>query len=115
MEQTAVLTKTGQLVASMTVRVPSATNKPVMMIQTPVGLYLPAGIAVRIDDAAPVRLVVQTCDTKGCYAGEQISPQLLDAMKTGKRLSIIFQNLEKNDISVPMTLAQFAEAYQRIQ
>lgn len=114
-EQTVVLTKTGQLIASVTVRLPPTTNKPVMMVQTPVGLYLPAGIALQIDEAPPLRLVVQTCDTKGCYAGDQISPQLLETMKAGKRLSVIFQNLEKKDISVPLTLAQFAEAYQRIQ
>jgi invasion protein IalB len=114
-EQTVVLTKTGQLIASVTVRLPPTTNKPVMMIQTPVGLYLPAGVAMQVDEAPPLRLVVQTCDTKGCYAGDQISPQLLETMKAGKRLSVIFQNLEKKDISVQLTLAQFAEAYQRIQ
>jgi Invasion associated locus B (IalB) protein. len=52
---------------------------------------------------------------KGCYVGEQMSAQLLNAMKSGKRLAVIFQNLEKKNISVPLTLADFAEAYQRIQ
>jgi invasion protein IalB len=115
MEQTAVLTKTGQLVASMTIRLPASSKQPVMMVQLPVGLYLPAGIVIKIDDGAPMRLVVQTCDLKGCYAGEQISAELLTAMKSGKQLAIVFQDLAKKDITVPLTLARFAEAYERIQ
>jgi invasion protein IalB len=114
-EQNAVLTKTGQLVASMTVRLPPTTGKPVMMLQVPVGLYLPAGITFKIDEGAPTKLVVQTCDLKGCYTGDRITPQLLQAMKSGKKIAIGFQNLEKQNITVPLTLAQFAEAYQSIQ
>lgn len=114
-EQTAVLTKTGQLVASMTVRLPPTTGKPVMMLQVPVGLYLPAGITFKIDDGAPTQFVVQTCDLKGCYAGDQIAPQLLQGLKAGKQVVIGFQNLAKQNITVPLTLTQFAEAYQSIQ
>ena len=114
-EQTAFLTKTGQLIASITVRLPPTNNQPVMMIQVPIGLYLPAGIAIQVDEAAPVRLAVQTCDLKGCYAGEQMSAELLSAMKAGKKLAIVFQNLNKQNITVPLTLALFAETYQRIQ
>ena len=99
----------------MTVRLPPTTGQPVMMIQVPVGLYLPAGITVKIDDGAPTQLVVQTCDLKGCYAGDQIAPQLLQAFKSGKQVAITFQNLTKQNITVPLSLTQFAEAYQSIQ
>jgi invasion protein IalB len=114
-EQTAVLAKTGQLVVSMTVRLPPTIGRPVMVLQVPVGLYLPAGITFKIDDGAPTRLVVQTCDMKGCYAGDQIAPQLLQTMKSGKQFAVGFQNLTKQNITVPLTLTQFAEAYQSIQ
>jgi invasion protein IalB len=115
MEQTAVLTKTGQLVTALTIRVPAGTGTPVMMVHVPVGLYLPYGIKMQIDDRKPVDLVVQTCDLKGCYSGMQISPDLLGKLKTGKHLAVSFQNLAKQNISVPLTLAEFDKAYQRIQ
>src|SRR6185437_16808677 len=83
-KQTAVLTKTGQTVASVTVRVPPDDAKPLLMIQVPVGLYLPAGITIKIDDAAPKKLVVQTCDLKGCYAGEQVTAEMLRSLRSGK-------------------------------
>jgi invasion protein IalB len=113
--QIATLAKTGQHLATITLRLPAPGEEPVMLIQVPVGLYLPAGISLRIDDGAPTRLVVQTCDLKGCYAGEKVPAELLNAMKSGKRLAVIFQNLQKKDISVPLTLEHFAGAYHRIQ
>jgi invasion protein IalB len=58
---------------------------------------------------------LQTCDVKGCYAGEQISDDMLAAMKSGKTLAVGFQNLARQTISVPMALARFDEAYRRIQ
>ena len=43
MEQTAVLTKTGQLIVLINIRVPSDTRAPVAVIQLPLGLNLPGG------------------------------------------------------------------------
>jgi invasion protein IalB len=115
MEQTVVLTNTGQLLASILVRVPTDTHQPVMMIQVPVGLYLPAGLNLQIDEGKPQPVPLQTCDLKGCYAGMQISPELIASLKAGKRLTMTFQNLAKNNVVVPMALDNFADAYQKIQ
>jgi len=114
-EQTAILGKTGQMLANVSVRVPPSGGQPVMMIHVPVGLFLPAGINVRVDEQAPLQLAIQTCDLQGCYAGSPISPDMLKAMKAGKQLGVGFQNLSKQAITVPLTLTQFAEAYRAIQ
>lgn len=114
-EQTAVLNQTGQIITAISVRLPSAAGEPVMIIQVSVGLFLPAGITLQVDERPPVQLTVQTCDLKGCYAGLQISQELLTVMKTGTKLAVTFQNVARQNMTVPMTLAQFAEAYQRIQ
>jgi invasion protein IalB len=114
-EQTAVVTQTGQLVASVAVRVPHDTRQPVMVIQVPVGLFLPAGVNIQVDEGKPLTFALQTCDLKGCYAGAPLPAETLAAMKTGKKLMVIFQNLQKENISIPLPLDNFAEAYQRIQ
>lgn len=114
-EQTVVVTSTGQLLASVVIRVPADTRQPVMMIQVPVGLYLPAGLNMQVDDAKPQPLALQTCDLKGCYAGTPVTPEMIKAMKDGKLFKITLQNMAKENISVPLTLANFAEAYQNVQ
>src|SRR5262245_20509506 len=114
-EQTLVLPNTGQLVASVLVRVPSDTHQPVMMIQLPVGIYLPAGLSLQIDDGKAQPVPLQTCDLKGCYAGMQVSQELLASFKSGKRLTMTFQNMAKNNVTVPIPLGNFTDAYQKIQ
>ncbi|MDO8978103.1 MAG: invasion associated locus B family protein [Afipia sp.] len=113
-EQSLFITKTGQLVASVNVKLPSETRQPVMMIQLPVGLFLPGGVNLQIDEGKPQALVIQTCDLKGCYAATTVSPELLGSMKSGKRLSVTFQNLNKENVNLAFVLSGFAEGYDKI-
>ena len=114
-EQTAVLTKTGQLIVLINVRVPGDTHQPVAIIQLPLGLNLPAGAKLQVDDGKSTDLQIQTCEQRGCYTNAPISPDMLAAMKTGKQLKVSFQNLAKEVITIPMPLADFAAAYEKIK
>jgi invasion protein IalB len=115
MEQNAVFSKTGQLVALVNIRVPSDTHTPVALVQLPLGLNLPAGAKLQVDDGKSVDLQIQTCETRGCFANSPVAPDLLAALKSGKQLNISFQNLAREAISIPMPLADFAAAYDRIK
>lgn len=113
-EQSLFITKTGQLVASVNIKIPPDTRLPVMMIQLPVGLFLPGGVNLQIDEGKSQALVIQTCDLKGCYAATTVSPELLGALKSGKRLSVTFQNLNKENVNLAFVLSGFAESYDKI-
>jgi invasion protein IalB len=113
-EQSLYVTKTGQLVASVNVKLPPETRQPVMMIQLPVGLFLPAGVNLQIDKGRPQPLAIQTCDLKGCYAATTLSPDLLGSIKSGKRLAVVFQNLNKENVTLGFVLSGFAEGYDKI-
>ena len=115
MEQTAVLTKTGQLVVLVNIRVPGDTRAPVVLIQLPLGLNLPAGAKVQVDEGKSVDLPVQTCEARGCFASMPIPADLLTAMKSGKQFKVSFQTLAKETISIPMPLGDFAAAYEKIK
>ena len=114
-EETAVLAKTGQLVVLVNIRVTSDTRTPVAMVQLPLGLNLPAGARLQVDEGKTVDLQVQTCENRGCYANLPIAPDMLAALRTGKQLKISFQNLAKDPITIPMPLADFAAAYDKIK
>jgi invasion protein IalB len=115
MEQTAVLSKTGQLIVLVNIRVPSDTHAPVAMVQLPLGLNLPGGARLQVDDGKTADLQIQTCENRGCYAGAAIAPDLLAALKSGKQLKLSFQNLAKETITIPMPLTDFAAAYDKIK
>lgn len=114
-EQRVVLSNNGQLLAAVTVRLPPDSPTPVMMIQTPFGLNLLAGLKLAIDDTPVETLQLQTCDGGGCYAGKVVSPELLGALKQGTTLSITFQDAAQRDIAVPVSLNGFTAAYEKIQ
>jgi invasion protein IalB len=114
-EQSAVLPRTGQLVILVNIRVPADTHTPSALIQLPLGLNLPGGAKMQVDDGATTDIQIQTCEARGCYAGTTIAPDLLAAMKSGKQLKISFQNLNKESLTVPLPLADFAAAYDKIK
>ena len=114
-EQTAVLTKTGQLIVLLNIRVASDTRQPIAVVQLPLGLNLPAGAKLQVDDGRVSDLQIQTCEQRGCYANSPIPADMLAAMKSGKQLKVSFQNLGKETITIPMPLTDFAAAYDKIK
>jgi invasion protein IalB len=115
MEQNAILTKTGQLVVLVNIRVPGDTRAPIALVQLPLGLNLQAGAKFQVDDGKSADLPIQTCENRGCYASTPIAPELVAALKSGKELKVSFQNLAKETITIPMPLGDFAAAYDKIK
>ncbi len=116
MEQTAVLSKTGQLIVLINIRVPTdTTHAPVALVQLPLGLNLPDGAKLQVDDGKATNLPIQTCEARGCYASTPVAPDLLAVLKSGKQLKVSFQNLAKETITIPMPLTDFAAAYDKIK
>jgi invasion protein IalB len=114
-EQNAVLTKTGQVIVVVNIRIAPDTRAPIALVQLPLGLNLPAGAKVQVDDGKTVDLQIQTCEQRGCYANTPITPDLLAALRSGKQFKVSFQNLAKETITIPMPLADFAPAYDKIK
>lgn len=112
--QSVALVKTGQFVASVTVSKPAADKNGRILLRIPLGVFNPAGVTMSVDDGKPEALQIQTCDAKGCYAGGLITPEKLAAMRKGAALKLVFQNLQKKAITVPVPLKGFEAAYAKL-
>jgi invasion protein IalB len=115
MEQNAVLTKTGQTIVLINIRIAPDTRTPVALLQLPLGLNLPIGAKLQVDEDKTVDLPIQTCENRGCYASTPIAPDLLGTLRSGKQLKVSFQNMAKETIAIPMPLGDFAAAYDKIK
>ncbi len=115
MEQSAVLAKTGQVIVVVNIRIATDTRAPVALVQLPLGLSLPAGAKLQVDEGKPADLQIQTCEQRGCYANVPIPPDMLAALRTGKQLKVSFQNLSKEAIAISLPLTDFAAAYDKIK
>jgi invasion protein IalB len=74
----------------------------------PVGLYLPAGVKVTIDQGAAHQIPYVWCLTNTCIAAEVADPKLIQDMEAGQKL--VLEVVDSNVLAVTTTLslAQFA-------
>lgn len=114
-EQSVLESKSRQLLLQVVVRVPPDTHKPVLTLQLPLGLYLPAGASLQFDESKPQKFEIQSCDPKGCYVNAPVTPEMLGNMSKGKTLSVTFETVNKQNLAIPVQLTGFATAYQKIQ
>jgi invasion protein IalB len=115
MQQRAFVTETGQLLMLLTIRVPAATREPVMILQAPVGTYLPAGVRLDVDGGEATTLEYQTCDAQGCYTATAVSAELLEALRGGSKLNLTIEDQQRRSLAIPLSLIGFTEVYARIQ
>ena len=97
------------------VRVPGEARKPLMVIQTPLGSLLTAGITVDVDGANPIRLEYRNCDVNGCYAIAPVSDELLEAMFRGQKLNLTIQTLNGQPAKGTIDLNGFTVAYRSVR
>src|SRR6185369_14700064 len=112
--QRVVTRENQQLVAGLTVRLPAA-NKPVMMVQMPLGVLITEGVELSIDDNKSERFNIQTCNQQGCFVGAPLTEGLLASMRSGKQLRIVFKSANAQSVTVTLPLAGFALAYDKIK
>jgi invasion protein IalB len=105
----------GQAVLNVAVQVPADTKKPVMLLQLPLGLYLPAGVSLQIGKDAPKTLPFQSCDTSGCLAEYPVTGAEIAAMLKGSDLTISAQTASKQPLTVNVSVAGFPAAYAKIK
>jgi invasion protein IalB len=114
-EQRVIEGRTRQFLASMRIRIPSDTRAPVMLVQTPLGIYLPGKLVLSVDGKDVSALDFQSCNQNGCYAGAPVPAELLAGMVQGEKLSLTFQSGNRQPVAVPISLIGFAKAYDRIK
>jgi invasion protein IalB len=85
-----------------------------MRVVAPLGVLLPAGVSLKIDNEEVTRLNFLQCLANGCIAQLALDDKLLDKLKTGKTATLgLFQTPEQG-VGVPAPLAGFKEAYEQL-
>lgn len=114
-EQSMALVSTGQTVMAVVVRIAPENRAATIQLQLPHGTYLPGGVKLRTDTGVGLDLAFQMCDQRGCFTGNPVTPELLAALKAGKRLDATVQNMAREQQLLSMPLDGFAAAYERVQ
>ncbi len=83
---------------------------PALTIRTPLGLFLPDGVALAVgagpDRAAPWR----TCGAVGCEAVVPVDPVLLKALRKERAASVTFTLVDGTAVRLPFSLIGLSAA-----
>jgi invasion protein IalB len=113
--QSLFVQQTGQRLLTVAVRIPPDTKKPVLLLQLPLGIYLPAGATLQVGKDQAKAVPLQTCDQNGCIAEYPITDAEIAAMAKGADLTISMQNMKKEPVPFTMPILGFAGAYAKIK
>jgi invasion protein IalB len=68
----------------------SSKGEMVLKALTPLGIYLPSGVAYKIDENPQAPMVLQNCTAEGCEAAVLVDDKLLKDLQGGKKLVVGF-------------------------
>lgn len=86
-----------------------------IVITMPLGISLPPGLTIRIDEKDPKQIPLQACFTDGCQAAFELQSDWQNKLMDGKSAEVIFYNLRNEAISVPVSLNGITAAINAIQ
>ncbi|MFO1067612.1 MAG: invasion associated locus B family protein [Geminicoccaceae bacterium] len=104
-----------QVLLTLRLQAPASRSPLTFSVQTPLGLLLPAGLTLQVDETPPLTLPLQTCDNAGCYAATPLNDELARAYGAGGRLRIGLQTAAGETLTIEIPLEGFAEALERIR
>jgi invasion protein IalB len=102
---------TGQTAVRIDLIERKGDNATRVQIFLPVGLYLQAGVKLTVDDEAGAHIPYSWCLTNTCVAGNLLAPRLLQAMESGRKLTLEVVDSNLLTIATTVSLDQFAAAH----
>ena len=83
----------------------------VIQIDAPLGVFLPAGVEVKIDGAEIGRAAFQVCDSRACIASEPVPADFIDKMKKGNAATMTIMALNGEKAEIAISLSGFTKGF----
>ena len=85
-----------------------------LRVIAPLGVLIPSGLGLKIDQTDVGRAGFVRCLTNGCIAEVVMEDKLVDQMKTGRSATFIIFQTPEEGIGIPLALAGFKEAIETL-
>jgi invasion protein IalB len=85
-----------------------------LRVIAPLGVLLPAGLGLKIDQTDVGRAGFVRCLPSGCIAEVVMEDKLIDQMSTGQSATFIIFNTPEEGVGIPLTLTGFKDAYAKL-
>jgi invasion protein IalB len=90
---------------------PDGDPKKVLRVTLPLGMQLPQGTRVVVDQGQPMNAPFIICFTNGCMADYEASAELIGKLRKGQGMVVQGFNSQGQFLSIPLPLTDFGKAY----
>ncbi len=87
---------------------------PVLMLRLPAQVNQTSGVGIKIDDNKSIQVPISQCNERACQSIIKIDNTLLNEMKNGKVGMIAFALKSKRQLTLPLSLEGFSEAFEAL-
>lgn len=103
---------TGMVLVSVAVRKIEGQEKENLMVMVPLGMAIPPGLQIRVDEQKPIPLNYSFCYAQGCTAEAEATDEIVQKLKKGEKLVVAAINLKGRPVGFPVPLNGFTKAYE---
>lgn len=93
--------RTGQVVVSAAIRQVTGQDKKALMVMVPLGMALPPGIQMKVDDNKAIPLKYTLCHIAGCTAETEATEEIVQQMTKGNKIVVAAINLAGQAVAFP--------------
>jgi invasion protein IalB len=90
---------------------PEGGDKKLLRVTLPLGMQVPPGTRVIIDQGQPATGPYVICFTNGCMADYEVNADIIGRLKKGQQLAVQAINGNGQPVSLTLPLTDFAKAY----
>jgi invasion protein IalB len=106
--------KEGRTVMAVAVGTVPGSSDLGLLIILPLGISLPPGVTIAVDDGPEMPLQVERCERQGCRIERLVEPALLNRLKSGREAKVFFEAYDPEGqiqrLGVPISLLGFTAA-----
>lgn len=89
-------------------------GRPRLVLATPTGVALPAGVTLTLDADKPLVLPFDTCQSGGCLAIADLDQEVLKRLMSGKIMAVRYVNGDRTPIDIPVQLTGLAQILETV-
>ncbi len=90
-------------------------DRPAAIFTLPLGISLPPGVLVRVDQGESRRLPIEHCLPNGCRAYLALEESLLAELKAGLAAQVTIHDLNRNPVPIPVSLKGFTAGFNALK
>lgn len=105
----------GRELLLMAVGYPPGETRLLAWLVLPLGVLLPPGLGLKVDEGEPARLPIQYCEPTGCLAPWAPTEAELSKLKAGQKLVVIVHDRNGKQFGLLVSLKGFTAALAELQ